>query len=411
VGSRVLGFGLGFVMWALGFVSEEISVLRRWLSPALRAAFVKEVGQIRRDRQVVRAMIIPPLLQLLLFGTVMSPAVTDLKLGIVDGSRTPVSRDLIAALAESGSFRLQGIYPSANELGTDISDGLLDAGIVIPSDLPRDVGRGRPARIQVLLNAMNANTAAVSEGYIEGILQGFNRSLAAGGVDAGVRQVAATGAPRRGRAVLHPAYLFNPGMVTTWFLVTGLLGQLLLMNGMITSSATMVREREAGTLEQLLMTPARTSEIIIAKIVPPFLLLGIPGLIALAVLRFYFQVPFRGSFTLLAVASAACVFCGIGLGTVVATLTKSAQQAQLSSFFIFPPMIALSGALTPAEAMPAWMQPWAIVNPIYHFGEISRGALIRGGGFPELWPNLAALLIFALVLMSVSVWRFRQQLT
>jgi ABC-2 type transport system permease protein len=256
---------------------------------------------------------------------------------------------------------------------------------------------------------MNANTAAISQGYVTGVIQGFNRNLQTDALQMSMRSVAGP-RPRRGFAFLHPTFLFNPGLVSSWFLVTGLFGQLLLMNGMITASTTMVKEREAGTLEQLLMTPVRISEIIVAKIVPPFVLLGIPVTIALLVIRLYFKVPFNGSATMLAVASAACLLGAIGLGTAVATLTKSAQQAQLASFFIMPPLVSLSGALTPAEAMPAWLRPLTAINPVYHFGVISRGALIRGGGFQEMWPNLLALCLFALVLMSISVWRFRQQL-
>lgn len=182
------------------------------------------------------------------------------------------------------------------------------------------------------------------------------------------------------------------------------------MNGTITASTTMVKEREAGTLEQLLMTPASISEIIVAKIAPPFFLLGITGLVAMAVLQFYFHVPFRGSVALLVVTSALCLLCGIGIGTAVATVTKSAQQAQLAIFFLNPPLISLSGALMPAEAMPSWMRPFTTVNPVYHYGVIARATLIKGSGFIDLWPNVVALLIFAIVLVSVSVWRFRRQL-
>lgn len=389
--------------------------MRVWFNriraPRMRALFLKELHQIRRDRRVVMALILPPILQLMLFGTVMSPDVASLKLGVVDASHSPQSRALVAVLSESGSFDLGGMYPSADALGEEIGQGTLEAGVVIPSDFARDLRRGRPVTVQVLLNAMNANTAAVSQGYVQGVIASYNRTLQAGGVYAAVRAVEGPSSSRRGVALLHPAFLFNPGLVTSWFLVTGLLGQLFLMNGMITMSSTMVREREAGTLEQLLMTPARISEIIVAKIVPPFLLMSIPVLLALAVVRLYFQVPFRGGALLLAVASAACLMCGIGIGTVVATLTRSAQQAQLASFFIMPPMMSLSGALTPAEAMPGWMQPWTAINPIYHFGVIARGTLIKGSGLPDVWPHLAALLVFALVLMSISVWRFRQQLS
>jgi ABC-2 type transport system permease protein len=370
---------------------------------------LKELHQIRRDRRIILSLTLPPILQLMLFGTVMSPDVANIRLGIVDNSHSPPSRALLAALGESGSFELVGGYDSVERLADDISDGALDAGVVMPAALARDLARGRPVTLQVLLNAMNANTAAISQGYLNGVLQSYNRTLQTDALQTAIRRV--TGPPpRHGVAFLQPTFLFNPGLVSSWFLVTGLLGQLLLMNGMITASTTMVKEREAGTLEQLLMTPVRISEIIIAKIAPPFVLFAIPATMALLVIRLYFKVPFNGSATMLGVASAACLLGGIGLGTAVATLTKSAQQAQLASFFIMPPMMSLSGALTPAEAMPKWLQPITVVNPVYNFGVISRGTMIRGSSFMELWPNLVALSLFAIVLMSVSVWRFRQQL-
>jgi ABC-2 type transport system permease protein len=389
--------------------------MRRWLSgfwsPAMGALVVKELNQIKRDRRIVISLILPPILQLMLFGTVMSPDVSNIRLGVIDGSRSPQSRGFVAALSESGSFQLAGTFTAVEDLDEEIRQGTLDAGVVIPYEFGRELERGNPATVQVLLNAMNANTAAVSQGYVQGVMQSYNRSLQAAGIQASVRSVNLANPARRGLAVLHPLFLFNPGLISTWFLVTGLIGQLLLMNGMITSSTTMVKEREAGTLEQLLMTPSRISEIIVAKILPQFVLLCIPAAIALGVIRMYFHVPFRGSVTVLAVASAACLLCGIGLGTVVATLTKSAQQAQLASFFIMPPMMSLSGTLTPAEAMPAWMRPWTAINPIYHFGFISRGILIRGSELADIWIHLFALIVIALVLMFVSVWRFRQQLS
>jgi ABC-2 type transport system permease protein len=159
------------------------------------------------------------------------------------------------------------------------------------------------------------------------------------------------------------------------------------------------------------MTPAKTSEIIIAKIVPPFFLLGITASVAVAVMRLYFHVPLHGSALLVITSAALCLLCGIGIGTSVATLTKSAQQAQLATFFINPPLMSLSGAMMPAEAMPSWLRPWTALNPIYHFGVIARASLIKGSGFADLWPHLLALLAFAIVLASVSVWRFRQQLS
>jgi ABC-2 type transport system permease protein len=355
------------------------------------------------------SLVLPPLLQLMLFGSVMSPAVANLQLGIVDDSQSPESRDLVAALSQSGSFKLRALYRSVDSLGGDISQGAIDAGVVIPYDFARDLDRGRATTIQVLLNAMNANTAAISQGYVQGVVASYNQTRPAA-IQTAIQPVA--GRPvHRGIAMLRPTLLYNPGGVTTWFIVTGLFGTLLVMNGTVTASTTMVKEREAGTLEQLLMTPANISEIIIAKIAPSFFLLSITGIVAITVIRVYFQVPFHGSVGLIALSAALCLLCGIGIGTAVATITKSAQQAQLATFFIMPPLTSLSGAMMPAEAMPGWMRPWTVLNPVYHFGVISRGALIKGSGLADLWPNLVALLAFALVLMTVSVWRFRQQLS
>jgi ABC-2 type transport system permease protein len=172
----------------------------------------------------------------------------------------------------------------------------------------------------------------------------------------------------------------------------------------------MIKEREAGTVEQLLMTPAGTGEIVLAKITPLFLLLCVMILLATAMMLGVFHVPFRGSLALVLGGAALCVLCGIGIGTFIATFTRSAQQSQLMSFFVNPPLASLSGALTPVEAMPRWMQPITVFNPIRHFGIITRDALLKGSGIDTLWPHVLALVAFTVVLLSLSVWRFRKQL-
>ena len=386
------------------------SLLRGLMSHRMRALVQKELNQIKRDRRMIGSLVVPPILQLMLFGSVMNPAVANVRLGILDDSQSAESRDLVAALGQSGSFKLSAMYRSPELLSDDLREGTLDAGVVIPYDFARDLSRGRSTTVQVLLNAMNANTAAISQGYVQGVVGGFNQNHGGAAVQTSSRQV--PGSPGgRGWALLRATLLYNPGGVTTWYLVTGLFGTLLIMNGTMTMSTTMVKEREAGTLEQLLMTPANTSEIIIAKIVPPFFLLGIMASVAIAIIRLYFHVPFRGSVALVVISAALCLLCGIGIGTTVATITKSAQQAQLAIFFINPPLMSLSGAMMPAEAMPAWLRPLTALNPIYHFGVIARSSLIKGSGFADVWVHLLALLVFATVLVSVSVWRFRRQLS
>ncbi len=377
----------------------------------MRALIRKEFRQILRDKRLAMSLILPPTLQLLLFGFALNATVSNLKLGVVDDSRTPESRELVANMTESKSFKAAGTYLSVDEMGKMIANGTLDAGLVVPYDYARDLHRGRPVTVQVLLNAMNSNTATIGQGFAEGVIATYNQTLTGQGIHAQFQQVAATDVSHRGMVLLHPAYLYNPGLESTWFIVTGILGVLLILNGSLISAAAIVKEREAGTLEQLLMSPASTTQIIVAKLFPLFVLLCLMGLMAVGIMRTVFGIPFRGDIFLVLSAAALCLLCGISIGTFIATFTKSARQAQLTLFFVNPPLTSLSGAFTPVEAMPKWLQPVAQFNPIQHFGQISRGAMVKGSGIATLWPNFLALSAFTVVLVSLSIWRFRKQLS
>lgn len=377
----------------------------------VRALIAKEFAQIRRDRRLALSLVFPPVLQLTLFGFALSPTVSNLRLGIVDESQTRESRELVATLTESRSFRVGGYYASADQLGRALSEARLDAGLVIPYHYGRDRRRGTPTTVQFLLNAMNANTATIGQGYAEGVIDSYNRQLTRAGVQPTIERLEAPAPPRRGQVRLIPAYLYNPGLVDSWFIATGVFGLLLILNSSLVSSAAMVKEREAGTIEQLLMSPASTVEIIVAKITPLFVLLCAMMLLALGVLKVVFFVPFHGSLPFVVFGGVLCILSGIGIGTVLATVSKSAQQAQLTASFVNPPLASLSGALNPVEAMPGWLQPLTLLNPIYHFATIARGGMLKGAGFATLWPNILALSIFTLVLVSLSVWRFRKQLS
>jgi ABC-2 type transport system permease protein len=377
----------------------------------MRALIKKEFAQTRHDRKLMFSLTVLPVVQLTLVGFALSAAVTNVRLAIVDDSRSPESRELIATLTESKSFRLAGYYSSVDQLGSAVSQGRADAGMVVPYDYARDLLRDRHTTIQFLLNATNANTATISRGYAENIIQRFDTGLVGEGIHVRVQPIDGSNLARRGQVQLEPAFLYNPGLVNSWFIVTGVLGLLLILQSSLICSAAMVREREAGTLEQLLMSPASTSEIIIAKVTPLFLLLCLMMFLALGVLKFAFGVPFHGNVLLLLAGGALCILSGISIGTVVSTFSKSAQQAQLTTFFVNPPISSLSGALNPVEAMPKWLQPFTVVNPVHHFATIARGSTLKGSGFMDLWPNFLGLLIITLVLGSLSVWRFRKQLS
>jgi ABC-2 type transport system permease protein len=298
----------------------------------------------------------------------------------------------------------------------------LDIGIVIPQDFAERRARNQTADVQILVDAVNSNTANIATGYAGRIIASLNQRILKERpprnnsppiqqqVLSSTQTQPSIAPVRQPNITARIALLYNPGLETSWFIVTGLIGALLVIQGSVVAAASMVREKEVGTVEQLLMTPAEAGEIITAKIAPIFVILSGDILLALTVARIVFGVPLHGSLLLFFVSGSLCVLSGIGIGTLVATFVSSQQQAQLMSFFINPPLVLLSGATTPIEAMPQWLQPLTLLNPIRHFATIARGVLLKGTGVEMLYPNILALTAFCVVMVGISVWRFRQQL-
>src|SRR6266704_100917 len=350
--------------------------IRMIFNHRLLALIGKEFTQIRRDSRLMVTMTIQTSLQLLLLGFALSATVTNLKLGVVDDDQSIESRALVNALGESKSFRLTATYSSVNELEKALSRGDLSAGMVVPYNYSRNLRRGAESTVQILLNGVNTNTAAISQGYAESIIESY-----------------------------------NPGLKGSWFLVTGVFGLTLLLNASLVAETTTIRERERGTIEQLLMLPASTAEIVIAKIAPLFAMLWVMVVICMLLIKFAFRVPFHGSFALFTCGTALCLLCGIGVGTTIASFSKSAKQSMLLGFFVNPLLFSLSGSLNPIEGMPKWMQPLTVLNPIHHLATIVRGCLIKGSGFGDLWTNFLGLAALTLGLLTLSIWRFRGQLS
>ena len=368
--------------------------------------FMKELRQIKRNRKLVMMLVVPPTVNLVLLGFAMNPEVKDLRLGVVDESRTAESRGLVSAFVESRSFIVAGQYASGADLGRALSAGELDAGLVVPHDFARTRARGQASEVQIIVDSVNSNTAGIAAGYAERVIGALNRKLAA---SAGAPLSARTGGA--GGAEARVAVLYNPGLRNSWFIVTGTIGILMVMIGSLVASASMVNEKESGTIEQLLMTPAGSAEIITAKIVPILLLLSADIVLAVVVGHLVFDLPVRGSFALLYFGGMLCVLSGVGLGTFIATFTRSQTQAQLMGFFVNPPIAMLAGATTPVEAMPHWLQPVTNLNPVFHFAVLARGIMLKGVGLEVLYPNLLALVAFAVVIVGASAWRFRKQLS
>lgn len=374
-------------------------MLERFFNWRFWPLFFKEVNELRRNRRMIGMMLLPPTLNLVLLGFAMNPEVTDLRLGIVDESRTAESRELISAFTESRSFTPSGQYSSVEELSRALSMGELEAGLVVPSDFATKRTRGEVAEVQFLVDSVNSNTGGIAGGYAARVVAALNEKIS-------LRKSTVQPA----RASSRVSIFYNPGLQNSWFIVTGMIGMLMVMLGSLAASSAMVKEKEVGTVEQLLMTPAGSAEIILAKMTPIFLLLSVDIGLSAVVGNFVFGVPLRGSLVLLYGSGMLCVLSGIGIGTIIATFTRSQQQAQLMSFFVNPPLSMLSGATTPIEAMPEWMQPLTHLNPVKHFAVLARGVMLKGVGLEVLYPNFLALLAFTIMLVGVSVWHFRKQL-
>ena len=370
--------------------------LRRYVALTL-----KEIQQLRRNRGLLIQLLIPPTVVLIVFGFALNPKVRHLRLGVVDQSVTPQSRDFINSLTENVNFDVTERFLNTQGAMDAIGKLRLDLFIVIPPGFARDLQRGHAEDVQVVIDAVDANTANIARAYLaQALARVTSQYNAWNGLDP-------TSSPTSVQAV--PTYLFNPGLVTSWFYVTGVMSILMFINGSLVASALAVKEKETGTIEQLLMTPAQTLEMLLAKTTPVFVLLMIVLLIALVVSMLVFGLPFRGSFLLFLVSGMLASLAGIGIGVTLATLSKSQQQAQLLTFFVNPPLTLISGASSPIDNMPVFFQKLSYFDPLRYLVAIIRGVTIKDSPFSALWPNLAALAIFSILLFAISAWRFRKQ--
>jgi ABC-2 type transport system permease protein len=375
-----------------------INFLHRLQSSRFWALLQKEVHQILRAKQLIILLIIPPTIQLLIYGFALNPDVHNLRLGVVDYAQTLESRELVAALTENHVFVAEQILWQESVLSQQVETGKLDVGMVIPPEFSQNLTKGQPASVQVFIDGVNANTAGIANGYMNQIVQQYSLKL---------QSVTAASLP----IATHITFLYNPGLTSSWFFVPGVMGLVLTLIGSIVSAVTMVREKDTGTLEQLLMTPAAAGEILMAKVLPLCILLMGDVMLALTLGRTVFGIPFRGSFGLFLLLSGLYVFVGISIGILLATVCQSQQQVVLTTFFINLPMVQTSGAIAPIETMPPFFKVLSWFNPLRHYIAIVRGILLKGVGVEALWPHILMSGCFAIVLFGISTYYFRRQLS
>jgi ABC-2 type transport system permease protein len=378
------------------------------------ALTMKEVQQLRRNRVLLIQLMLPPTIVLIIFGFALNPKVRDLRLGVVDQSMTTESQGFIDSLAQNVNFKVTRRFIRAQDAEDALRSLKLDLFIVIPTDFARTLARGQTAEVQVVIDAVDANTAQIAQGYLRMALEDYNSSGGGQGVPAPKFRAGRTlvrsahPSPPPGAPDVQPAYLYNPGLVTSWHYVTGVMSIIMFINASLVASALAVKEKETGTIEQLLMTPAQTGEMLLAKTSPVFVLMMVVMFVALVVGVLVFGVPVRGALWMFAVAGAFAALAGIGIGVMVATISRSQQQAQLLTFFVNPPITLLSGATSPLDNMPEFFQKLSYLNPLRYLVTIVRGVTLKDAPWSALWPNLAALAFFAIVLFAISAWRFRK---
>lgn len=358
---------------------------------------IKEFRQILRSRETLVLLIIPPTIQMLLYGFALNPDVHYLKLGVVDYANTYESRELVSVLTVNKVFTIEKYLFNAQDLSEQVRQGKITAGLIIPPNFKRNLSENKSGEVQILIDAVDANTAGIAQGYLNQMINQFSRRLSS----------------NQAPPLISPQtiFLYNPGLRSSWFFIPGVLGLVLTLISSLVSSVTVVREKDTGTLEQLLMTPAEAWEILLAKIVPLFVLLMGDVILALSIGRLVFSVPFRGNAALFLALSGLYLFVGIGIGIMLATVCRTQQQVVLTSFFINLPLIQLSGAISPIESMPKFFKYLSLLDPLRHYIEIVRGILLKGVGLEVLWWNAIALLFFAIMLLSISINQFRRQLS
>ena len=361
--------------------------------------FRKEFIQMRRDRLTLGIMIGIPVLQLLLFGFAIQTDVRHIPTVVLDESRTAESRELVAAFENTGNFRIVGHVDGRPALDAALARGSAQAGIVVPHDYPRDLARGRTATVQVIVDASDPLSSQAAIQAAAGVAQVRNLEI--------LRAAAARSTlPLEAR--IRPRY--NPGLRSPNYIVPGLVGVILTITMVLITAMAIVRERERGTLEQLIVTPITRTELMLGKIAP-YVGVGLLQMSAVLLLgRFVFDVPLTGNVLLLYAVALIFVVASLSLGLLVSTLVRTQQQAMQVSFFFVLPNILLSGFMFPRQAMPLVFQWLGALLPLTHFLKVLRGILLKGVGVPALWPEMLVLVVFSVGLIVLAVRRFHKTL-
>jgi ABC-2 type transport system permease protein len=359
----------------------------------------KELRQTFRDPMSIRMIFGAPIIQLMLFGYAVNTDVRHVSTFVVDHDRTVVSRQLIDAFTASGYFDVTGTSDSPADLGRALDLGDAVVGLEIPTGFSADVKAGRSPAVQLIVDGTNSNTGTVASGYAAKIAQ-----------EQGIRLATASGRPLPRSVDLRTRAWFNPSLESRVYNVPAIIGVIVLLMCLLLTALSVVREREVGTLEQLLVSPLSATELMLGKTIPVAGIAIVQLMLVTTVALLWFDIPLRGPPLVLLMAAVLFIVTGLSFGLFISTLADTQQEAFLSMFLFLLPAIILSGFMYPVETMPWLFQELTLLNPLRHFLEVIRAVFLKGAGVRELWPQLALLTVMATGAVLGAVRRFRRTL-
>lgn len=365
----------------------------------MRELLKKELRQMLRDPRMKAVIFVAPMVQLMVFGYAVNTDIRDTALYVVDQDKSAVSRELVEAFTATGYFDVVGRSDRPSDLALALDQGDAVVGIEIPAGFAADLARGTGS-IQVLVDGTNSNTGTVAQGYAGQIVQRYASEY-----------MQRTGRLPPGGVDLRTRAWYNPELESRVYNVPGVVGVLVMLMGLLLTSLAVVRERELGTLDQLLVSPLSTTELILGKTIPVMLvgLIQITLISCVAVL--WFNIPMRGSILVLLPAALLYILAGISLGLIISTISKTQQEAFMAMFLVLFPIVILSGFMFPVDSMSDFFGALSLLDPIRHFVEIIRALFLKGEGLAGLWRQYVALAIIATSALALAMVRLRKSTT
>lgn len=372
----------------------------------LKQMLIKEFIQVLRDKRARLMLFGPPIIQMIVFGYAATFEIRNVATVVLDLDHSQESRELVSRFTSSPYFHVERELSDYRQIGDAIERGSATVAVQINPGFSEQLRKGQSAPLQVIVDATNSNTALIASGYINQIALKFSKDYQQDRIG----RISPQMVERIPSVQLEQRPWYNPDLRSRWFFVPGIVGSLTLVLVVILTAFAVVREREIGTLEQIMVTPIRPAEFIIGKTLPFFLigLFEISLIAAVGTLKF--QVPFRGHILVLLTGAVLFLLCMLGVGLLISTVSATQQQALVTSFFFIMPAVTFSGFGFPISTMPQWLQYLTYASPLRYFLVVLRGTYLKGVGMEVLWPQMLTMLLFGAGLLTIAVFRFHKAL-